>query len=242
MKTRFLRLAVFCLFASLSFVPISLFSQETMPPAQALPAPELEARRGLGLGTGLKGIVAVDYVMRWKTHFNLRFGANFNHFSLKRSNKKILTSKRRYDIEARFATSNIEGLVEWVPGNLAKFRVVGGLGIFIGNELGGSGSNSETTAFNDVPVDPDEVGQAQFEVGWKVPICPYLGLAFGRAIPKNRIGFNFEMGGWLKGKPDFTIDSDGLLTENDRNEPILERNFKNQRFYPNLQFRFTYRL
>ncbi|MBP3510885.1 MAG: hypothetical protein J6K19_02450 [Prevotella sp.] len=37
---------------------------------------------------------------------------------------------------------------------------------------------------------------------------PYLGLGFGRLIPKNRLGFRFELGAQFQGKP--TIYADGV--------------------------------
>ena len=47
---------------------------------------------------------------------------------------------------------------------------------------------------------------------------PYLGLGFGRLIPKNRIGFRFEMGVQFHGKPKVYadgVDTDDLLNQLD---------------------------
>ena len=47
---------------------------------------------------------------------------------------------------------------------------------------------------------------------------PYLGLGFGRLIPKNRIGFRFEMGVQFHGKPKVYadgVDADDLLNQLD---------------------------
>ena len=47
---------------------------------------------------------------------------------------------------------------------------------------------------------------------------PYLGLGFGRLIPKNRIGFRFEMGVQFHGKPKVYADgvnADDLLNQLD---------------------------
>lgn len=47
---------------------------------------------------------------------------------------------------------------------------------------------------------------------------PYLGLGFGRLIPKNRIGFRFELGASFQGKPE--IYADGVDLEKTLDEDV----------------------
>ena len=50
---------------------------------------------------------------------------------------------------------------------------------------------------------------------------PYLGLGFGRLIPKNRLGFRFELGAQFQGKPKIYadgVDLDKTLDEEVKND------------------------
>ena len=70
---------------------------------------------------------------------------------------------------------------------------------------------------------------------------PYFGLGVGRAIPKHRVGFRFELGAMYIGKPE--VDSpniDGTLNSEDLDG--FNKTLSKCRFYPQLSFKLTYRL
>ena len=72
-------------------------------------------------------------------------------------------------------------------------------------------------------------------------IRPYFGLGVGRAVPKHRVGFRFELGAMYIGKPD--VDSpniDGTLNSEDLDG--FNKTLSKCRFYPQLSFKLTYRL
>lgn len=66
---------------------------------------------------------------------------------------------------------------------------------------------------------------------------PYLGLGFGRAIPKNRIGFRFEIGASFQGKPKVYadgVDLDKILDDETENDISDFMNYL--KVYPVLKF------
>lgn len=72
-------------------------------------------------------------------------------------------------------------------------------------------------------------------------IRPYFGLGVGRAVPKHRVGFRFELGAMYIGKPD--VDSpniDGTLNSEELDG--FNKTLSKCRFYPQLSFKLTYRL
>lgn len=79
---------------------------------------------------------------------------------------------------------------------------------------------------------------------------PYVGLGFGRSMPKKHLGFQFEIGAWYHGKPSLVsgsqIDYDASLPDMTPDffgdggmESILD---KWGRFYPQLSLRLIYRI
>lgn len=95
----------------------------------------------------------------------------------------------------------------------------------------------------------EEDGRAVFDADFKVAkVRPYLGLGFGRSMPKKHLGFQFDLGLWYHGKvslssanqvdfnpdaPDLTPKMPGL--EKDKVEKMLM-------FYPHVAFRLIYKI
>ena len=73
-------------------------------------------------------------------------------------------------------------------------------------------------------------------------VKPYFGIGFGRAIPKKRVGFQFELGAWMHGKP--TIKSASEVSydaEADGIDGVSDVMSKVQ-FWPQMTFRLTGRI
>lgn len=71
-------------------------------------------------------------------------------------------------------------------------------------------------------------------------IKPYVGLGFGRPIPRRRVGFRFELGALFHGSP--KVVSDNLLEENLDELNDVNKFLKNFNVYPQLNFQVTVRL
>ena len=74
-------------------------------------------------------------------------------------------------------------------------------------------------------------------------VKPYFGVGFGRSIPNHRVGFQFEMGAWMHGKP--TIYSPYELKEYDEEANGIEgvgEILSKVTFYPQITFRLTGRI
>lgn len=77
-------------------------------------------------------------------------------------------------------------------------------------------------------------------------VRPYLGLGFGRLVPKNRIGFRFELGCQFMGKlkvyqNDNELDIDKILKDADADDDI-SKFVDNWKFYPVLKFSLVGRI
>lgn len=93
----------------------------------------------------------------------------------------------------------------------------------------------------DVTVRLNENGSADAYV--KVnSVRPYLGVGWGNAIPKRRVGFRFDIGAMYHGKPEVTSpNADGDIMKTDEAKDFNKILSKVQ-FWPQLSFQLTFRL
>ena len=73
-------------------------------------------------------------------------------------------------------------------------------------------------------------------------VRPYVGLGFGRAIPKRRVGFRFELGAMFHGTPKIVSDNVTNLDTDNGDLSKVNKILKNFKVYPQLNFQVTVRL
>ncbi len=71
-------------------------------------------------------------------------------------------------------------------------------------------------------------------------VKPYVGIGFGRAIPRRRVGFRFELGALFHGTP--KIVSDNISDTNSEELSDVNKFLKDFKVYPQLNFQVTVRL
>ena len=150
------------------------------------------------------------------------------------------------DINPKVTSLLIGAKVDYHPFKKRTFKLIGGLSYGSGDFSVDIAPTVKTGRFkltSDVELDAEEFGTAKLFVGAN-NIRPYLGLGFGRAIPKKRFGFGFDLGVYYTGSPKITIDRTGLIKSilTDQNIADVEKNVKNYSFLPNLSFNITYKL
>lgn len=122
---------------------------------------------------------------------------------------------------------------------------INGIRQMINNEYPGLGDQLD---LSDIKVEVGDVEVALNDNGtadayMKVnPVRPYLGIGWGNAIPKRRVGFRFDIGAMYHGKPEITSpNADGDLMKVDGAEDFNKIISKVQ-FWPQLSFQLTFRL
>ncbi len=70
-------------------------------------------------------------------------------------------------------------------------------------------------------------------------VKPYVGLGFGRAIPRRRVGFRFELGALFHGTPEVVSDN---ISPNSKELSDVNKFLKDFKVYPQLNFQVTVRL
>lgn len=89
---------------------------------------------------------------------------------------------------------------------------------------------------------PDENGNVSAEIK-TASFKPYIGLGFGRAVPKKRIGFMFEAGVQFWGSPKLYCNGDELTEEDfDGEDGGLMKTLSKITVYPVINFRLCGRI
>jgi hypothetical protein len=75
------------------------------------------------------------------------------------------------------------------------------------------------------------------------PIRPYFGIGWGNAIPRNRVGFRFDIGALYQGKPGLTSPTMvGEIGDSGENADLANMILDYAKFWPQIQFAITVRL
>ncbi len=70
---------------------------------------------------------------------------------------------------------------------------------------------------------------------------PYVGLGFGRALPKHRVNFGFELGVQIDCKPELYTDHGTLDTSAIEDDNTYQKIINNLKVYPVLSFKLQFR-
>lgn len=113
--------------------------------------------------------------------------------------------------------------------------------LYVYNQNVGSATEKIGYAMGDYLLEPDKNGQirASFKTaGFK----PYVGLGFGRAVPKKRVGFMFELGAMYWNSPKVYCNDTQLTSENLGGEGEVLKTLSKISIYPVLNFRLCGRI
>lgn len=194
-----------------------------------------EKKNAIAAYFGLPGY-GIGYARKFTDHAALRVGGTFFGFGFDRDG--IDVSDRKVDFETKFNFNKIDLLFDYTPFKESSFKLVAGLaylynGKFTADIIPAEGAYGLTK---------DQLGTVKAGADWS-GIAPYIATGFGRAVPKNNVGFGFELGGYFIGKPEATYVSNGLTAAVEEEE---KKDFEDMvskfKFMPSLMFHFTVKL
>lgn len=96
---------------------------------------------------------------------------------------------------------------------------------------------------DNIEVSPEDFGEINFQIKWN-KVAPFIGLGFGRIIPKRRVNFNTEFGVYYMGKPQIKSEYFGVLdiTNVDELIPKIEKNIAGYSYLPFMNFKVRVRI
>ena len=203
---------------------------------------------GVNVGTG----IGLDVAYRFSKHWAGKLAYNYADYEKKGYTYDIVTTNpdgtkdtKKLSFDAAVKLSSVGVNFEYSPGPKGRFKLVGGLAYFPSNTMAVGGEVLTAIKFNDVVLNPEDIGGGVITVGFSQPIAPYLGMGFGRTFPRKRVNVSFDLGGQYKG--DYTVKiavKEGvILKQNEENAAVLQRNF-NEKWYgkiwPVINLRLAY--
>ena len=172
-------------------------------------------------------------------HFNLRLRGNL--FSLNDYVAQIDLGGESLDLTANSRFVEVDLNLEYLPFQKSSFKLVGGLGYFINAEASALGIYNGTIEFGEIVLDQSDIGELDLSIAYE-GFAPYLGLGFGRAVPKKRVGLSLEIGTFYLSEPKVQMTATEMLTSTADQAAQLQEDISDYRWYPFLNLRLAVKI
>ncbi len=200
----------------------------------------IEKKNAIGVSFGTSGI-GFNYARKLSAKLN----AMITYHTLSINNKEVDVSSFLDNDEVNFlgsAKSTIIDLgAEYLPFKNSSFKLAFGIGFLSDVSIDGQITYKESIKVGDVIVSSQDIGKIVINSKWS-GAAPFIGFGFGRAIPKNKIGFGIDIGTYIATSPELNLIADKLLAPTQNEQSNLQDAFSTLTFIPRVQFRLTYKL
>lgn len=144
------------------------------------------------------------------------------------------------DLLANIESSIIDIGIEFLPFKNSSFKLITGLGILSKVKTNALITYTEDVKYGDITITKENIGEINADVSWN-GMAPYVGIGFGRAVPKKRLGFGIEFGSYFTSSPDVILTATNLLSPTAEQEDNLKEALKTFKFIPKIQLRLAYK-
>lgn len=194
-------------------------------------------KNSIGVSAGLPGF-GFDYARKLSNKLSAKL--RFNTFKVEDyAAGEVDVSGNTVDAIVSGESSTLDLLVEYLPFKRSSFKLVGGLGILSKMNLNILMEYDESVEFGDVILTKEDYGNVKIGFDWQ-GVAPYLGLGFGRAVPKSNFGFSIEAGSYFTSSPKMSLEATKLLAPTGDQVEEIQETFKSWKFIPLMQFRVVY--
>ncbi len=192
----------------------------------------------ISAGVGISSIGATGQIASQKSQkSSIRLVGGYCSFDL--NNIAYVIDKRDFTVNSSVRLSGASLLFDWYPGgSFCKF--VGGVGYSM-SRITGNMKLKDSLSMGQISFNPDQIGNAKFSLS-PVKIMPYLGLGFGRSVPKNKINVQLEFGTYYMFDRSVEFVCDGLIEPTTDQQKVIADNLKGYILMPNISFIVSYKL
>ena len=191
------------------------------------------ALNGSTLGGGL------EIARNLSQHFNLRLRGNI--LSIKDFVQEIEVDDANLNVTADTRFLEFDLSLEYLPFQTSSFKVIGGAAHFSDGKTNALATYDGIFEYGEIMLGPKEIGDLELTLDYN-GFAPYLGLGFGRAIPKNKIGVSFEAGSFYLPAPHVNITATGMLAPTTNQTVLLQEDIRDYRWFPFLNLRLSVRI
>lgn len=195
-------------------------------------------KNAVALYLGLPGI-GVGYARKLNEHIAIRAKATFFSFNVLREGVDL--NGRQVDLDATFKYNTADLLFDFTPFKNSSFKLVAGLAYLTKSKADIVIKPASGMTYGDIKLSKDQIGDVKAGADW-AGLTPYMAMGFGRAVPKNNVGFGVEFGGYFMGKPTTTFEATGMLTPTAAEEEDEFKSWMNKfTFMPSIMFHLNYK-
>ncbi|MGD8777483.1 MAG: hypothetical protein PVH88_00800 [Ignavibacteria bacterium] len=167
---------------------------------------------------------------------NLNGRVAINYFSYN-YNGESKSGDVNYDLDFNLLSFTV--FFDWFPFE-SGFHLSGGF-LYSNNNIEGLGKPTRTYTVGGTIYTPEKLGNLNAKVEPSLKFSPYLGLGWGNAVEQDKkLGFLVNLGIIYQGSPDVTLTAKGLLEPTAEQEPDVENDIRNLKYYPVLTIGLTY--
>lgn len=164
-----------------------------------------------------------------------------SYFAFRKPFALTVGDSSKIDVDPDLVVGVVNASLKWHPFRRGSFFLTGGAGYTWHPTVGGVLTARNKLNFGGILMSPDNFGTIQATLRWH-RLLGYVGLGFGRSLPRRRVGAGVELGVYYLGAPRVAVQYEGFLETTTLQEqvPTIERNLSSYRWLPNLQFNLTY--
>ncbi|MDP5093205.1 MAG: hypothetical protein NWQ17_07835 [Polaribacter sp.] len=197
-----------------------------------------EMKNAFAASFGLPGL-GIEYARKLSPKFSARLAWHSAQLINLRA-EDIEIKDDKVDLLANAEVSIIDLGIEYNPFKNSSFKLTTGIGFLTNVNTNLVVTYTEDVKVGDVIITKNDVGEIVADVTWS-GIAPYVGIGFGRAIPKKRFGFGFELGTYYTSSPDVVLTASNLLAPTASQEENLQESLSSFKFIPRVQVRLVYK-
>jgi hypothetical protein len=210
-------------------------------------------RIGISLNAGTLG-VGLEASTSLTSNLAVRLGVdgfvfpyNYNYEGSQTTKVGGITNNTTYTVKLKAEAKLLNGhaFVDFFPFPSAfPFHLTAG--VFAGAPqiitVSGTPGEGEKIEIGDITIDPGTEGKVKAALKVNT-VKPYLGLGFGRSVPRSRVGFKCELGAIYQGTPQIEVVT-GKLVEGQVNDKLSDFNklLKDFDIYPVLKLQVIFAL
>lgn len=184
-------------------------------------------------GTGL------EYAKKFSSKLNAKVAWHF--FNLKDFGREnISLNGSTVDVLANLKVSIIDLGIEYLPFNNSSFKISTGLGLLSNVKAGGVLTYTESVTIGSIIISKQDVGEIASDITWS-GIAPYIGIGFGRAVPKRKVELGIEFGAYFASSPNVDLTATELLAPTASQQEYLQESLEGYRFIPRIQFKLAHK-
>ena len=234
--TRIITLSLTLLVSCVSFAQENT---DDIKPAASMSDASYANKSAIALNLSTTGI-GLEYAYNFQPHLNGR--VRFNYFSLSDYQRTITLENKPVLITANTDIMNMDLALEYLPFTKSSFKLVAGAAIFFNAKLNVKVNYEGELEYEDIVLSQEEVGDITVDLD-QSGFAPYMGLGFGRAVPKNRVGFGIEDGTYYAGSPKVDLSATKMFepTATEEKEQ-LEENLSGYQWLPYITLRLAVKI